>query len=136
LWVTMFDQEGQGQTGLGRIDPESGRVDVLELPPGFAPYSLAAAPDGSLWFSDFEFSSQPRRRHVARLDPGSSALTIFDLPTDRDGVTGFAFPGDGTVWLANYQHRGLLRLDPRDGSFERITTPPPDDTSNRETFLG
>lgn len=130
LWVTV-----QKQRGILRVDPTSRRVAFWQAPDGVYPYTLALGPEGAVWAADFEFENRERPRSVLRFDPRTGAVDVFRLPEPTDGVTDFAFAADGSVWLANYQSRGVLRLDPGTGSFERYATELPPDTQ-RTVFTG
>ncbi|HEX6988523.1 MAG TPA: hypothetical protein VF282_03585, partial [Bacillota bacterium] len=112
LWLTLFAAEGMGEVGVGRVDLDAGAFSRIRLPEGIIPYTLRLAPEGGLWVADYEFSAEPRQRHVLRLDPAAGEGVAYLLPGPADGVTDFAFTPDGSVWLADYAAGGLLRLDP------------------------
>nr|MBO2507311.1 hypothetical protein [Bacillota bacterium] len=135
LWLTLYAGEGTGPVGIGRVDTGARTFSRMDLPAGMIPYTLRLAPDGALWVADYEFAAEPRQRFVIRIDPDALAAEAYPLPDPNDGVTDFAFPPDGSVWLANYNAGGLLRLDPLGGTVDRLSTPAPAD-STRTAFTG
>jgi virginiamycin B lyase len=51
-----FDHKGilwfTGQSGIyGRLDPDSGKVDVFKAPRGAGPYGISTTPEGSVYFA-------------------------------------------------------------------------------------
>lgn len=129
LWITL---EGPW---VARFDPASGELARIALPEGTAAYTLRAAPDGSIWVGDFEFSGRERPRAVYRLLPQQGVIERYPLPEGRDAVTDFAFL-DGAVWMANYQGGGLFRLDPSAGTLARVVTDPPADAASGAVMHG
>ncbi|HEX6989520.1 MAG TPA: hypothetical protein VF282_08630 [Bacillota bacterium] len=136
LWLTLFAAEGTGEVGVGRVDLDAGTFSRIRLPEGIIPYTLRLAPDGRLWVADYEFSAEPRQRHVLRLDPAAGEGVAYPLPGPADGITDFAFTPDGSVWLADYAAGGLLRLDPSRQAMDRLPTPVPEDGGERTAFTG
>src|SRR5690606_27078764 len=54
LNTAAFDRDGvlwfTGQNGIyGRLDPETGEMEVFDAPRGAGPYGIAAAPDGDIY---------------------------------------------------------------------------------------
>lgn len=74
---------------------------------------MAAAPDGSLWFTDLS-TSVPR---VGRVDPATGASTLYELPTTgtvsfrNAQVTGITAGPDGAMWFTGRSSGSIGRID-------------------------
>ncbi|MCP9982322.1 Vgb family protein [Actinomadura madurae] len=77
------------------------------------PDAMAAAPDGSLWFTDLS-TSVPR---VGRVDPATGASTLYELPTTgtvsfrNAQVTGITAGPDGAMWFTGRSSGSIGRID-------------------------
>ena len=96
-WFTQpGDVNAPGTSNIGRIDAAIGAVTTTPTSDGsttVAPRSLTVAADGQVWFTA-RFTPQA----VGRLDPASSAVTIFLTPSNP-GPSGIAASPDGSVWF-------------------------------------
>src|SRR3546814_7755975 len=64
LWFT-------GQNGIyGRVDPDTGKVDVWDAPRGRGPYGIATTPSGQVWYASLAGN------HIARIDMESGKATV------------------------------------------------------------
>jgi virginiamycin B lyase len=99
LWFT-------GQSGIyGRVDP-GGDVRTFPAPKGRGPYGITTTPDGTVWFSSLAGS------YIARIDPATSELETFDVPTDGGGARRVWSDSKGKLWVAEWFAGKLGRFDP------------------------
>jgi streptogramin lyase len=97
-WFTLAFSEQ-----VGRLDPVSRHVDVVDLPPGKSlgvasgtvPYGIDIDPrDGSVWYARLWAD------RIGRVDPVTLVVTEFDAPVK--GPRRLRFAHDGTLWLTGY----------------------------------
>jgi virginiamycin B lyase len=69
-----------------------------------SPIAIAAAPNGSIWFTEENFSD------VARID-ANGTVTRYLLPQSRPGPSGIAVRADGKVWISAFEG-AIYLLDP------------------------
>jgi len=111
---------------LGRIDPASGEVRKVTLPPhptlaagpgGPIPYEVRAAPDGRVWMSELQGN-----RLVVH-DPATGANDTFELPMPYGGPRRHDVAADGVVWVPAYAANTLLQLTPATRRWESHVLP-------------
>jgi streptogramin lyase len=111
---------------LGRIDPASGEVRKVTLPPhptlaagpgGPIPYEVRAAPDGRIWMSELQGN-----RLIAH-DPATGATDTFELPMPFGGPRRHDVAADGVVWVPAYAANTLLQLTPATRRWESYVLP-------------
>jgi len=76
VWFTA-----QSAGKLGRLDPSSGKSDLIALGPGAAPHGVIVGPDGTAWVTE------GGQNAIARVDPATRAVTLFPLPQELAGLT-------------------------------------------------
>src|SRR5262249_5784557 len=69
VWFTA-----QSAGKLGRLDPRTGRSDLIALAPGAAPHGVIVGPDGAAWITE------GGQNAIARVDPATRAVKLFPLP--------------------------------------------------------
>lgn len=69
VWFTA-----QSAGKLGRLDPRSGKSDLIAFGPGAAPHGVIVGPDGTAWVTE------GGQNAIARVDPATRAVTLFPLP--------------------------------------------------------
>src|SRR5437764_7344419 len=69
IWYT-----DQHQGRLGKLDPQTGKVDQIPLGRGSAPHGVVVASDGAAWVTD---SGQ---NAIVRVDSASRKVNVFPLP--------------------------------------------------------
>src|SRR5690242_1348030 len=85
-------------------------IREFDLPtPDARPHDPAAAPDGSLWFTE------QKANKLGRLDPQSGNVREYPLPTPDSGPHGLVADGEGNIWFTANSKGYLGRLDPRTG---------------------
>jgi hypothetical protein len=69
VWFTA-----QSAGKLGRLDPKTGKSDLIALGPGAAPHGVIVGPDGAAWITE------GGQNAIARVDPATRAVKLFPLP--------------------------------------------------------
>ena len=72
VWFTA-----QSAGKLGRLDPRSGKSDLIALGPGAAPHGVIVGPDGTAWVTE------GGQNAIARVDPVNRGVTR----SPRSGAT-------------------------------------------------
>jgi virginiamycin B lyase len=113
VWYT-----GQRAGNLGRLDPETGEVRLIDLGPGAAPHGVIVGPDGAAWVTDGGLNA------IVRVDGASEEVTVFPLPTDRPNanLNTAAFDGNGVLWFTG-QNGIYGQLDPATGAMTVYDAP-------------
>jgi virginiamycin B lyase len=113
VWYT-----GQGNGVLGRLNPDTGKVEEVPLGEGSAPHGVVIGPDGAAWVTD------GGQNAIARVDPGTLKVDLFPLPKDAPpaNLNTPAFDGTGVLWFTG-QNGIYGRLDPRMGQVEVFNAP-------------
>ena len=105
---------------IGRIDPESFAVEVIETPFP-APRRLRFDSRGRLWIPSFSGAL------VARFDPATRGFQTWELPTrPRGSEIPYALHVDrktDTVWICGTESDSLIRFDPRSEQFTMYPLP-------------
>ncbi|BEL03900.1 virginiamycin B lyase [Actinoplanes sichuanensis] len=96
LWCTRSDDR------LSRWDAEGGHT-VIDVPAGSAPYGIAAAHDGGVWFT------APGRNQIGRLTAAGD-LTMIDLPVPDARAAMITVTADGAAWAALNGAGALARI--------------------------
>jgi virginiamycin B lyase len=112
VWYTA-----QGSGELGRLHPDTGKVDEIPLGPGSAPHGVIIGPDGAPWITDGGLNA------IVRVDPGTLAVERYPLPSDRPdaNLNTAVFDADSTMWFTG-QSGVYGRLSP-DGRMEVFDAP-------------
>ena len=105
VWYTA-----QGDGKLGRLDPTTGKVDLVSLGIGAAPHGVIVGPDGAPWVTEGGTNS------IVRVDPQTRQVKSWPLPEARGYVNlnTLTFDKRGRVWFTG-QNGIYGRLDPRTG---------------------
>ncbi len=113
VWYT-----GQRAGHLGRLDPNTGKVDVIALGEGSAPHGVIVGPDGAAWVTDSGLNAN------VRVDPVTKAVTVFPLPKEFPAAnlnTG-TFDRKGIYWFTG-QNGVYGRVNPSTGKTEAWKAP-------------
>jgi virginiamycin B lyase len=122
LNTAAFDPSGilwfTGQSGVyGRLDPETGAIDVWEDPEGRGPYGIATTTDGSIWYASLAGS------HIARVDPGTGTATIVEPPTSNQGSRRVWADSQGRIWVSEWEAGQVGLHDPASGAWTEWPLP-------------
>jgi virginiamycin B lyase len=98
---------------LGRLDPATGKVDLVPLGDGAAPHGVIIGPDGAPWVTE------SGRNAIVRVDPQTLGVKAWPLPQERGYVNlnTASFDGRGRIWFTG-QNGVYGRLDPRDDAMK------------------
>jgi virginiamycin B lyase len=113
VWYT-----GQRNGMLGWLDPETGRIEQVDLGPGSAPHGVISGPDGAAWVTD------PGLDALVRVEPGSFQVTRYPMPAAAGDVSlhTAVFDHDGVLWFTG--QRGFVgHMDPATRSIEVVPAP-------------
>jgi virginiamycin B lyase len=113
VWIA-FQRSGH----LGRLDPKSGKVDLIPLGRDSAPHGVIAGPDGAPWLTD------GGRNAIVRVDPRTREVRSWPLPADRGRVNlNTATFGRGGIHWFTGQNGIVGRLDPASGQMNVFDAP-------------
>src|SRR6266511_3841825 len=98
---------------LGRLDPTSGKVDLVSLGRGAAPHGVVIGPDGAPWVTEGGTNA------IVRVDPQTREVKSWPLPEARGYVNlnTLTFDKRGRVWFTG-QNGVYGRLDPKSGAVQ------------------
>lgn len=121
LNTATFDGEGRlwftGQNGIiGRLDPESGAIEVFDAPGGRGPYGITTTPDGTVFYASLAGS------YVGRVAADGS-VTVLDPPTPGQGARRVWSDSTGSVWVSEWNAGAVSRYDPATGAWETWALP-------------
>jgi virginiamycin B lyase len=108
VWYTA-QRDGK----LGRLDPGTGKVDLIYLGPGAAPHGVIIGPDGAPWVTESGTNA------IARVDPRTHQVRRWSLPESRGYVNlnTATFDKRGRIWFTG-QNGVYGRLDPATGDMQ------------------
>ena len=100
LWFT-------GQSGIyGRLDPNTGKMEVFEAPRGNGPYGISTTPDGHVYFVSLAGS------YLAQINLETGNVTIIDPPTADQGARRVWSDSTGNLWITEWNAGNLGKYDP------------------------
>ena len=103
---------------LGILDPNSGKVTLVELGANSSPHGVIAAADGAPWLTD------GGQNAIVRVDPKTREVKAWPLP-ERTGYANLntaIFDGKGIHWFTG-QSGYYGRLDPASGEMKVFDAP-------------
>jgi virginiamycin B lyase len=111
LNTPAFDGDGilwfTGQSGIyGRVDPETGVVEVFDAPRGRGPYGITSTPDGDIYSASLAGS------HIARVDLDSGEVTVLEPPTPNQGARRVWSDSQGRIWVSEWNSGNVSVYDP------------------------
>jgi len=123
LNTEVFDANGTlwftGQSGVyGRVDPQSGNVQVWDAPRGAGPYGMTATPDGRRVFYASLAGS-----HIAEINLETGESTPIDTPTPGQGARRVWTDSHGLIWVSEWNAGQVGRYDPVSGEWREWKLP-------------
>ncbi len=108
VWYTA-QRDGK----LGRLDPATGKVELVALGRGAAPHGVVIGPDGAPWVTEGGTNA------IVRVDPKTREVKHWYLPEARGYVNlnTLTFDARGRVWFTG-QSGVYGRLDPASGELK------------------
>jgi virginiamycin B lyase len=103
---------------LGRLDPRTGKSDLIALGPDAAPHGVIVGPDSAAWVTE------GGQNAIARVDPATRAVKLFPLPKERRNanLNTATFDRRGVLWFTG-QNGVYGRLDPKSGMMAAFDAP-------------
>src|SRR6201987_5984948 len=113
VWFTA-----QSAGKLGRLDPRTGKSDLIALGPGAAPHGVIVGPDGAPWVTE------GGQNAIARVDPATRAVKLFPLPEERRhaNLNTPSINHQGVLWFTG-QNGIYGRLNPKTGGMAVFDAP-------------
>lgn len=111
LNTAAFDGDGilwfTGQNGIyGRLDPETGDMQVFDAPEGEGPYGITATSDGEIWYVSLAGS------HLAHIDRKTGKAHVIEPPRPDQGARRVWSDSKGRLWISEWNSGYLSRYDP------------------------
>src|SRR5438270_9458024 len=102
VWFTA-----QSAGKLGRLDPRTGRSDLIALGPGAAPHGVTVGPDGAAWVTE------GGQNAICRYMPGNRRVELFFVTCKPNANLNTAtFDTQGMLWFTG-QAGVIGRFDPK-----------------------
>src|SRR5262245_30778828 len=113
VWFTA-----QSAGKLGRLDPKTGKSDLIALGPDAAPHGVIVGPDGAAWVTE------GGQNAIARFDRVTRAMKLFPLPKERRNANRntATFDRQGVLWFTG-QNGIYGRFDPKTGAMAVFDAP-------------
>jgi len=111
LNTAAFDAKGRlwftGQTGIyGRLDPETGDMDVWNAPKGTGPYGIAATPSGDIYYVSLAGS------FLGKPDLETGETSVIEPKTEGAGTRRVWSDRMGRLWVSEWNTGNLSLYDP------------------------
>jgi len=111
LWFT-------GQSGVyGRLDPNTGDVQVFDAPRGPGPYGIATTPGGEVYYASLAGN------YIARIDTKTGKAVVIQPPTPNQGARRVWSDSRGRVWVSEWNVGQVSLYDPKTGEWKSWKLP-------------
>jgi virginiamycin B lyase len=122
LNTAAFDGKGRiwftGQAGVyGRLDPQTGDMQVWDAPRGRGPYGIDATPAGDIWFVSLAGS------YLARPDLETGVVVPIDPPKKGSGPRRVWSDSTGRLWISEWSAGTLSVYDPQQKTWQTWPLP-------------
>lgn len=116
LNTAAFDGDGilwfTGQNGIyGRLNPDTGDIEVFDAPRGRGPYGITGTPSGDIYFASLAGS------YVAQINTETGEATIIEPPTSGHGARRVWSDSQGRIWISEWESGSVSVYDPADESW-------------------
>lgn len=100
LWFT-------GQNGIyGKLDPETGAIEVFPAPRGRGPYGITATPNGEIYYASLAGS------YVGHVDTETGEVTVLEPPNQNQGARRVWSDSQGRIWVSEWNTGSVSMYDP------------------------
>lgn len=122
LNTATFDSNGilwfTGQSGYyGRLDPQTGKVDVFKAPRGRGPYGICTTADGNVYYASLAGS------HIARIDIKTGTATVIEPPTPGQGARRVWSDSKSRIWVSEWYVGQVAMYDPKTSQWRAWRAP-------------
>ncbi len=114
VWFTVIEDER-----IWVLNRSSSEIRSYTLPTNITPFLIKEDDDGSLWFTDYDFSALKHYDGIVHFDPKSLEVTVYSLPEPQTGPFDILLYG-GKVWFTQWITGVVAILDPTDGSINGL----------------
>ncbi|MCI0713786.1 MAG: lyase [Chloroflexi bacterium] len=122
LNTAVFDDDGMlwftGQNGIyGRLDPETGDMEVFDAPRGRGPYGITSTPDGEVYYASLAGS------FVGHVDTETGETTVLEPPTPNQGARRVWSDSIGRIWVSEWNGGNVSVYDPANDEWQTWRLP-------------
>jgi virginiamycin B lyase len=122
LNTATFDGDGDlwftGQSGVyGRLNPDTGEMNVFDAPRGRGPYGIDATPDGNVFYASLAGS------YLGAIDRETGEVTVLEPPTAGAGVRRAWSDSQGRIWVSEWEAGQVGMYDPSTGAWREWPLP-------------
>jgi virginiamycin B lyase len=122
LNTAAFDGEGvlwfTGQNGIyGRLEPDTGEMEVFASPRGRGPYGITSTPGGTVYYASLAQS------FVGQIDPNTAEVQVLQPPTPGQGARRVWSDSMGRIWVSEWNAGQVAVYDPSDESWREWVLP-------------
>ena len=113
VWYTA-----QAAASAGRLDPATGKVEIVPLGKGSAPHGIIIGPDRAAWITDGGLNA------IVRIDTKTKAINRYPLPDSAEyaNLNTATFDPKGILWFTG-QSGVYGRLDPKTAQVQMFEAP-------------
>jgi virginiamycin B lyase len=121
LNTAVFDDNGvlwfTGQNGVyGRLNPDTGEIEVYSSPKGRGPYGITSTP-GGVYYASLANS------YVGRVDLITGEVLVLEPPTASQGARRVWSDSNGRIWVSEWNAGQVAVYDPADNSWQEWKLP-------------
>ena len=111
-----------GNNRLAFLDPETGKVDMVELPgsPTDQPYGIASDSKGVVWYTKYT------QNVLGYYNPASGEKKEWTLPKEHSGPHRMHIDNNDNLWIPLSGYGTVLRYNTQDGSQKEFALPDAD----------
>ena len=118
----LFDKKGQvwftGQGGVyGRLNPQTGEMQVYDAPKGTGPYGITVTPNGDVYYASLAGS------YVGKIDVNTGQTTVLNPPTAGPGRAPRLVGLEGPRLGGRMERRQGRHVRPGDQRLEGMAAP-------------